>query len=89
MSRTSRKLVLAVPTGKEAITAEAVLFAGRTIAGRIRAHLAETGNTAEAGQSFVETIACHGETSGFKAGGPLTSVASETARELTRLIRNR
>ena len=73
------------PKGKEEITAEAVLFAGRTVAERIRVHLAENTDAAEAIQSFVETIAYHVETSGFKAGGPLTIVASETATTSERL----
>ena len=73
------------PEGKEEITAEAVLFAGRTVAGRIRRHLAAFEDPAEALQSFVENIAHHVEASGFRAGGPLTIVASETATTHERL----
>jgi TetR/AcrR family transcriptional regulator, lmrAB and yxaGH operons repressor len=67
------------PDGKEGITAEAVLFAGRTVAQRIRTHLAQKTDPAEAIQAFVEQIAYFVEESGFQAGGPLTIVASETA----------
>jgi len=67
------------PDGKEGITAEAVLFAGKAVAERIRTHLAEKSDPAEAVQSFVEMIAHFVEASGFHSGGPLTIVASETA----------
>jgi TetR/AcrR family transcriptional repressor of lmrAB and yxaGH operons len=67
------------PDGKEGITAEAVLFAGKAVAERIRTHLSEKGDPAEAVQSFVEMIAHFVETSEFRSGGPLTIVASETA----------
>ena len=67
------------PDGKEGITAEAVLFTGRGVAERIRIHLAEKSDLAEAVQSFVEMIAHFVESSGFRSGGPLTIVASETA----------
>ncbi len=67
------------PDGKEGITAEAVLFAGRAVAERICTHLAATADPAEAVQSFVEMVAHFVEASGFRSGGPLTIVASETA----------
>jgi TetR/AcrR family transcriptional repressor of lmrAB and yxaGH operons len=67
------------PEGKEGITVEAVLFAGKTVAERIRAHLAESGDLAQAVQTFLETVANFIETSGFRSGGPLMIVAAETA----------
>lgn len=67
------------PDGKEGITSEAVLYAGRTVADRIRTNLADINDPAEAIQSFLETIAHFVELSGFRSGGPLTIVASETA----------
>ena len=73
------------PAGKEEITREAVLFAGQTVAERIRMHLAEKTDPAEAVQSFVETIAHFVEASGFRSGGPLTIVAAETATTSERL----
>jgi TetR/AcrR family transcriptional repressor of lmrAB and yxaGH operons len=73
------------PKGKEEITSEAVLFAGRMVAERIRVHLANGMDVADAIQTFVETIAHHVEASGFHAGGPLTIVASETATTSERL----
>jgi TetR/AcrR family transcriptional repressor of lmrAB and yxaGH operons len=67
------------PDGKEGITAEAVLFAGKTVAERIRSHLDEKSDATEAIPSFLETIAHFVEISGFCSGGPLTIVAAETA----------
>lgn len=67
------------PAGKEEIVAETVRFAGQRTAERIRAHLATIADPAEAIQSFLETIAYHIEASGFRSGGPLTIVASESA----------
>jgi TetR/AcrR family transcriptional repressor of lmrAB and yxaGH operons len=67
------------PEGKDGITAEAVRFAGETVAERIRANLSEKTDPAESVQTFLETIAHYVEVSGFRSGGPLTIVASETA----------
>ena len=67
------------PDGKEEITATAVLFAGKTASERIRTHLAKIDDPAEAVQTFLVTVAHFVEVSGFRSGGPLTIVASETA----------
>lgn len=67
------------PDGKDGITAAAVLFAGQNVAARIREHLSERKDAAEAIQAFLEMVAHFVEESGFRAGGPLTIVASETA----------
>ena len=73
------------PEGKEEIVAETVLFAGRRTAERIRSHLAEIEDPAEAIRSFLETVAYHVEASGFRSGGPLTIVASESATTSERI----
>jgi TetR/AcrR family transcriptional regulator, lmrAB and yxaGH operons repressor len=73
------------PEGKEEISSEAVLFSGRLVAERVRQNLAEISDPAEAIQNFVETLSLHVEASGFRAGGPLTTVASETATTSERL----
>lgn len=73
------------PEGKEEIVAEAVRFAGQRTAERIRAHLATIEDPAEAIRSFLETIAYHVEASGFRSGGPLTIVASESATTSERI----
>ncbi len=67
------------PAGKEGITAEAILYAGKIIAERIHTHLDSKIDPARAVQSFVEEIAYYVEVSGFQSGGPLTIVAAETA----------
>lgn len=67
------------PEGKDEIVAETVRFAGQRTAERIRSHLDTIADPAEAIQSFLETIAYHIEASGFRAGGPITIVASESA----------
>ena len=73
------------PEGKEEIISESVAYAGQRVAERIQAHLAGTEDPAQVVQSFVETIAHHVEASGFRAGGPLTIVASETATTSERI----
>ena len=67
------------PGGKEQIAAEAILLAGRTLAERIRVELVKKRNTAEAIRTFVDTLSFFVEISGFRSGGPLTIMASETA----------
>lgn len=62
------------PEGKDQLVSEAVLEAGRVVAGRIRANLAHIGLPA-----FILRIAENVEASGFAAGSPLTAVAMETA----------
>lgn len=73
------------PEGKEEIVSAAVHFAGQRTAERIRTHLAAIQDPAEAIQSFLETIAYHIEESGFRSGGPLTIVASESATTHARI----
>ena len=73
------------PAGKEEIVSEAVKFAGQRVAERVQAQLAGIEDPAEAIRSFVETIAHHVEASGFRAGGPLTIVASESATTSERI----
>jgi TetR/AcrR family transcriptional regulator, lmrAB and yxaGH operons repressor len=65
--------------------AESVRFAGKRTAERIRTHLASNEDPAQAIRSFLETIAYHVETSGFRSGGPLTIVASESATTSERI----
>jgi TetR/AcrR family transcriptional repressor of lmrAB and yxaGH operons len=73
------------PEGKEEIVAETVRFSGQRTAERIRTHLETIADPAEAIQSFLETIAYHIEASGFRAGGPITIVASESATTSERI----
>jgi TetR/AcrR family transcriptional regulator, lmrAB and yxaGH operons repressor len=73
------------PDGKEELTAEAIDRTGKLTAERIRAGLAASGNLAEAVHQFIHNIAYNVEASGYKAGGPLTSVALETVNSSERL----
>jgi TetR/AcrR family transcriptional regulator, lmrAB and yxaGH operons repressor len=73
------------PDGKEGLAAEAVERSGHLVAARIRLNLAEDDNPAVALETFVNRIASAVEQSGFRAGGPLQSVALETATSSDRL----
>ena len=73
------------PAGKEEITAEAITWAGQMVACRVRENLEASDDPVEAIRSFVENIAFHVERSGFCAGGPLQTVALETATTSERL----
>jgi len=67
------------PGGKEQIAAEAVLFAGRTLAEMIRVNLVKKRNAAEAIHTYVNGLSLFIAASGFRPGGPLTIISSETA----------
>jgi TetR/AcrR family transcriptional regulator, lmrAB and yxaGH operons repressor len=67
------------PGGKEELAAEAVKYAGEITLSRIRDNLALIPDAAEAIYTFITTIAHFVELSGFRAGGPITIVAMESA----------
>jgi len=73
------------PDGKEGLAAAAIERAGMMLAERVRANLAERSSPAEAVRAFVHSIAQGVEVSGFRAGGPLATVAMETATTSERL----
>jgi TetR/AcrR family transcriptional regulator, lmrAB and yxaGH operons repressor len=73
------------PEGKEELSAEAIDRSGRMMEERIRAHLSGDGDAAPAVRALIETIASHVEASDFRCGGPLTTVALETATTNQRL----
>ncbi len=73
------------PDGKEGLTAEAIERTGRAVAGRIHASLAEIDAPGEAVAAFFRTIGGYVRASDFKAGGPITTVALETAGRSERL----
>lgn len=73
------------PEGKDAIAEAAIDAAGRMVAERIRAGLAVSDDAAEAVRLFVANVAHFVEASGFRSGGPLTTVAMETATTNERL----
>lgn len=73
------------PEGKEEIVAEAVRFAGQHMTEHIRSHLENVKDAAEGVQSFLADLAKHIEETGFRAGGPITIVASESATTSERI----
>lgn len=73
------------PDGKEELAAAAIDRTGRDLAGRVEAGLALHDDPAEAVQFLAQRIADAVEQSGFRAGGPLTTVAMETATSSERL----
>jgi TetR/AcrR family transcriptional repressor of lmrAB and yxaGH operons len=73
------------PGGKEELTAEALQHVGSLVEKRIRKHLSTSDDSANAIKIFVENIAFNVEQSGYRAGGPITTVAIETASTSERL----
>jgi TetR/AcrR family transcriptional regulator, lmrAB and yxaGH operons repressor len=73
------------PEGKEEIVAEAVRFAGQHMVKHIQIHLESVKDAAEAVQSFLADLANHIQETGFRAGGPITIVASESATTSERI----
>jgi len=67
------------PRGKRQIAAEAILLTARTLAEVIRANFVKKHTAAEAVHSYVDGLALLMQASGFRSGGPLMLVASETA----------
>lgn len=73
------------PEGKEQIGATTLLWSGERMAERIRMGLSRVGDAAEAVHLLAMNIADAIESSGFQAGGSLTTVALETATSSERL----
>lgn len=73
------------PEGKEQIGAEAILEAGKIIAGRLRGLLSTDLPPAEAVYDFIMHMANNVEEMGFGAGSPLTTAAVETANTSERI----
>lgn len=73
------------PEGKEQLAEEAVLRTGKALAGRVQAGLEKEQDIAKAVSQLLEGIANQIERSNFRAGGPLTAIAMETATSNPRL----
>jgi TetR/AcrR family transcriptional repressor of lmrAB and yxaGH operons len=73
------------PDGKEELAAAAIDRTGRGLAGRVEAALAVDDAPAAAVGFLAAAIAAAVEQSGFRAGGPLTTVAMETATSSERI----
>jgi TetR/AcrR family transcriptional repressor of lmrAB and yxaGH operons len=73
------------PGGKDELAEAAIRAAGELVAARIQAQLGATADAAEAVRLFILAIAEQVELSGFQRGGPLMTVAMETASTNERL----
>ena len=73
------------PGGKEALVTEALQRAGGVIEERIRAGLTDTDDPSEAVRGFLHGLAYHVAASDYQRGGPITTVALETASTSERL----
>lgn len=73
------------PDGKEQIGAETLLWSGERMAERIREGLSQVEGVGDAIHWLAMNIARVIENSKFQAGGPLTTVALETATSSQRL----
>ena len=73
------------PAGKDELAEAAIVRAGELVVERINTNLAASADVAEALRTFVATIAHFVEVSGFRSGGPLMTVAMETATTNDRL----
>ncbi len=67
------------PGGKEELTAEAINYTGQIILQRIESSLATIEDPAVAISTFILFVAQNVHASGYRAGGPITTVALETA----------
>ncbi len=67
------------PGGKEELAVEAVRRVGAIVLQRIQQNLALIDDSADSIRSFIMNIALNVERSGFQAGGPITTIALETA----------
>ena len=73
------------PDGKDEISEEALRKTGRDVEANIRRTMEESESAAEGIRTLLETIADQIEKSGFRAGGPITTVALESAPDNERL----
>ena len=67
------------PGGKEELAVEAVRRVGAVVLERIQQNLALIEEISESIRSFIMNIALNVERSGFRTGGPITTIALETA----------
>jgi TetR/AcrR family transcriptional repressor of lmrAB and yxaGH operons len=67
------------PEGKEGLAVQAVEHTSRVIEANIRSVLDEVEDAAVVIPTFMRALAQHVEESGFRAGGPITTIALESA----------
>lgn len=67
------------PNGKDELTAAALNSTGKLLLTNIHSVLDEIENPADAVRGFIEKLVFYVPASGYRAGGPITTVALETA----------
>ncbi|MGJ3247673.1 MAG: TetR/AcrR family transcriptional regulator [Elainellaceae cyanobacterium] len=67
------------PSGKEQLAAEAILLAGKQVKQKVEQALKSSDDLGTAIKSFVLAIACELETSDFRKGCPVATVAMEAS----------
>lgn len=73
------------PGGKEELAAKAVSQAGNSVLAHIHENLTSIDDPAEAIYRFMMNVALNVALSGFRMGGPITTIAMETASSSVRL----
>lgn len=73
------------PGGKEELAVEAISYVGAIVLSRIEFNLAQTEDAAESIRKFIRNIAFNVENAGYRVGGPITTIAMETASTNERL----
>ncbi len=73
------------PEGKEELAAEAVARSSRMIEQMIRGVMAEIDDPITAVSTFITSLAQQVDLSGYRAGGPITAIALESASTNDRL----
>jgi TetR/AcrR family transcriptional regulator, lmrAB and yxaGH operons repressor len=73
------------PGGKEELAEVALRHIGQIVLDRIKMSLAAVEDVAEAVRSFILTLVYYVEAADYRAGGPITTVALETAATNERL----
>jgi TetR/AcrR family transcriptional repressor of lmrAB and yxaGH operons len=67
------------PDGKVELGLEAIASSSNLIEGRIRGVMKEIEDPVTAVTTFISTLATHIDKSGYRAGGPVTAIALESA----------
>lgn len=73
------------PGGKQELTAEAIEHVGQLVQQRIKVNLDAVDDPGDAIRTFILRVADSVELSGYRTGGPITTVALETAATSERL----
>jgi TetR/AcrR family transcriptional repressor of lmrAB and yxaGH operons len=75
------------PEGKEEISEAALRRTGRQVSSAIRGRMEEAASASAGVRALMTTIGERMEATGYRAGGPITTVALESAPDKSRLTR--